>query len=625
MLRYYCENCEIYLDENQIDKNTNKCLVCKGKLENLVENSDERLNKEKKTLILKNREKYNNSSVKTISDLYWCEKCNVPSFFEKCNQCQSELTRIGVDLRPVFPEEQLLMDILTEKEYDIVNKSVWYLSSHKYLVDGTVINISRTKLMNKDTAFIRKELEKRKSEIDYDIFNNIVEDFIKVNEKRFSNMVSEASNYIDKISENYSDDEMFISFSGGKDSTVVDHVVNQTLKGRRILKIFGDTTLEFPLTYDYLKRVKADPFNKTYSPVIVSRNRKDDFYELCNKVGPPARLLRWCCTYFKTTPISDKIDLLFKSKKKVLTFYGIRRNESASRSKYDMESDSPKIAKQRAFSPIIDWFDFDIWLYLLSTKIDFNDAYRLGYSRVGCWCCPNNNEWAMFLSDIYMEELSNKWNNILLDFAKKTNKTEPEKYVKDGSWRARQGGNGLAISENSLLNYTPCVAEADTFNYQLTKPITEQLYEFFKPFGNRDKLVGNIRKGEVYFLDKNGLPNIRLQGRIGTSLLKVTILNYKNLGNISKKIRNIQDAQSKIECQLTKYQLCIGCSGCKSVCKFDAISIKPNGTIKNNNGIEIDNIEYKIDENKCVHCGDCIDHYESGCYMKKVLRIKRES
>lgn len=48
--------------------------------------------------------------------------------------------------------------------------------------------------------------------------------------------------------------------------------------------------------------------------------------------------------------------------------------------------------------------DIEIWLYLLGEDVDFNDAYRLGYDRVGCWCCPNNNERAQFLSSIYMPE-----------------------------------------------------------------------------------------------------------------------------------------------------------------------------------------------------------------------------
>ena len=30
--------------------------------------------------------------------------------------------------------------------------------------------------------------------------------------------------------------------------------------------------------------------------------------------------------------------------------------------------------------------------FSLAESVDFNGAYRLGYDRMGCWCCPNNNQ-----------------------------------------------------------------------------------------------------------------------------------------------------------------------------------------------------------------------------------------
>ena len=80
-------------------------------------------------------------------------------------------------------------------------------------------------------------------------------------------------------------------------------------------------------------------------------------------------------------------------------------------------------------SPIFFWKDIDIWLYILSKDIDFNDAYRLGYDRVGCWCCPNNNQRAQFLSRIYMPEQSEQWRDFLIRFAKKIGKPDAEEYV----------------------------------------------------------------------------------------------------------------------------------------------------------------------------------------------------
>jgi phosphoadenosine phosphosulfate reductase len=51
---------------------------------------------------------------------------------------------------------------------------------------------------------------------------------------------------------------MFVSFSGGKDSSVVSDLVMRALGRADILHIFGDTTLEFPETFQYMDQYKAD-------------------------------------------------------------------------------------------------------------------------------------------------------------------------------------------------------------------------------------------------------------------------------------------------------------------------------------------------------------------------------
>lgn len=83
------------------------------------------------------------------------------------------------------------------------------------------------------------------------------------------------------------------------------------------------------------------------------------------------------------------------------------------------------------------------------------------------------------------------------------------------------------------------------------------------------------------------------------------------------KTKNIKDAKLKIECQITKYQMCIGCLACESVCKHNAMTIK-----KANDNINGE-ISYTIDDEKCVRCGECVNHFEGGCYMRKVLIKKR--
>ena len=445
--------------------------------------------------------------------VYWCDDCKIPLFDDICPLCGKQARRIGSDIRPVFPEERLLLEILLDKPFLYKEASVWNTSGNHYYADGKPIKFSVSQTKGMDAVKIRKRYDKLCGENTYDSFEKYIGKFLIANRKRYDYISSEAMEYIRTAAKDADLTEMFVSFSGGKDSTVVSDLVMRALGTQQVLHLYGDTTLEFPESAEYVARFKKD-HKKT--PVITSKNRDKDFLELCEQLGPPSRVMRWCCTIFKTGAIQRKIQTLFRNQKRILTFYGIRRSESVSRSKYDRDSDSPKIAVQRTISPIIDWFDFDIWLYLLTTGIDFNKAYRLGYTRVGCWCCPNNSRWSEFLSEIYMPEQHAKWHSFLVEFAEKIGKPDPEVYVNDGKWKARQGGAGVEYAQTSVLTFEPCALQENTLNFELQKPITEELYELFKPFGTINRTIGNERLGEVFVTGSDGGFLLKLQGKIGT-------------------------------------------------------------------------------------------------------------
>ncbi len=568
MIRYFCESCNAYTE-------TSECSICHGR-------------------------------TKLESKIYWCTKCNVPIYDKVCTCCNTKGNYLTTDVRPVFPEEKLLLSILLGDLEVLKGKAVWNGVGNRYFVDGKRLNISNKELISKNPEEVIATLQANKEWIDYEEFEQYIQVFIAANKGRYEAITAEALDYIYEASRNYSQGEMFVSFSGGKDSTVTSHLAIRGIGTPKLIHIFGDTTLEFPETMKYVERFRKD---NPMIPILSARNKEQGFMELCDQVGPPSRVMRWCCTIFKTGAITRKIDSTFKHKKNILTFYGVRRSESTSRSKYDRESDSPKIAKQKVVSPIIDWLDFDVWLYILTSKIDFNDAYRLGYTRVGCWCCPNNSEWSAFLSSLYMTEQYKAFNEFLVNFARRIGKKDAEVYVKEGKWKARQGGNGIEHSKNIFVEFKPCVTQENTFDYQLTKPVSEDLYELFKPFGFLNKEIGNKRLGEVYVLDRKENPVLKLQGRIGSNNLKVSILKLP-LG----RAKNIREAEMKVQNQLTKYQICLACLGCESACKHDAIKIKK---------LSNDIYEYRIDDNKCIRCGECITHYDGGCYMRKVLITKR--
>lgn len=545
------------------------------------------------------------------STIYWCKECNIPIYNDTCPVCGNKGKYMATDVRPVFPEENMLISlILTGNPFEFQKQSMWY-GANNYIIDGVKHKVSISEInkwpIDKVKA-LKEEYEKNAVDIDYTYFDEYKTRFIEANRDRYNYITEEAVNFVQQYTKRYSLEDMMVSFSGGKDSTVTSHIVNVALGTNKVIHIFGDTTLEFPYTLEYKKR-----FNKNAESqgvrILTAKNREKNFEQLCDVVGPPSRVMRWCCTVFKTGAIQKTISSVFKDKTNILSFQGIRHSESASRSKYDRESDSPKITKQKVASPIIDWIDFDVWLYILSTGIDFNYAYRLGWTRVGCWCCPNNGAWSEFLAKVHMYDQYVHWHQLLVDFAAKIGKPDPENYVSDGGWKARQGGNGLEAAQTSIVTFEPCATDENAFNYELQKPISDELYELFKPFGSINQELGNKRLGEVFVINKAGKIVLVLQGRKGNTRLKVIIKDFHIAG-----AKTLAIAESKIQCQLTKYQMCLGCKACESVCKHDAISVKDDGTGK---------IVYTVDDKKCVRCTECVGHFNAGCYMRKVLCIKR--
>ncbi len=580
MLQYICKRC------NDLICETSTCPVCKSRTE-LLE-----------------------------SEIYWCFHCNAPTFNSKCEQCGSNCEYIGTDIRPVFPEERLLLEILLGMPFLFADKAVWNVGNNNYIVNGKRKNVSFKSLRDKNDVHgiisKLKEYEQQNEPYIKSFYNSgTISNFIKINKAHLNMITHEAFEYIRNLTINKDEGDMYISFSGGKDSTVTSHLVRSALADKTIIHIYGDTTLEYPTSEIYIKRFRRD---NPAVPLLVAKNKDQDFNNLCEVIGPPARMLRWCCTVFKTGAITKKIDATFKDSKQLIAFQGIRRSESNSRNKYEKESNNSKIKKQLAVNPIIDWIDFDVWLYILSNNLDFNDAYKQGFSRVGCWCCPNNGVWSEFLSSIYMPDQYNEFHKILYEFAQKIGKPDWKEYIDNGEWKKRQGGNGLEISKNSVVSFKPCALEENTYNFDLTKPISEEIYKFFKPFGILNFDIGRKALNEVYVLDKRtNMPLLRISGKMGTSLLKIAVVGESPL------FVNRKTTEMYLKNQINKYQTCIGCTYCEAVCKFGALKVfnTKKGDVSN------ETISYAIDAEKCVGCLECVKHFDNGCYINKVLKIKK--
>ncbi len=529
--------------------------------------------------------------------VYWCKKCNVPIFNKSQHECACDGSIIKISessiCNPVFIQEKKLIGKIID--VDLSEHQLWYLGSSNYYLNENIVHVPYKEWYKaKKHLLVAEELRSNiEIESDYSEYSN----WAGANEMYITNLIFEAEEYITATLAKYKPESYIptVSFSGGKDSTVISRLVMDALQNSSALHFFGDTTLEFPETYKYV----FEKFRRENPKVpIIPSETENDFFKLCKVFGPPSQHERWCCTIFKTSTLNKEYENLPGNS---LTFLGIRHSESRARSTYDRTQEKSKISSQVNAMPIIEWADYDVWLYIIYKHLLVNDCYHYGYKRVGCWCCPYNSDWSMMLTEIYHPDLIKQWKDMIYDFANKTSKDDADDYYTEGRWKTRRGASGLEVKNTSIID-TPCNLSDKARNIIVDRTLGKDVIEFFKPFGDL-KIVEKKDATYISVFDTDKSGNYRkcfeLIFAYGTSVLKVLPEDRIDATNLLNRIK----------CQLRKYQLCIKCSACDSAC--------PNGAIDTIHGA------YKIDESKCQHCKHCISKFYNGCIMCDVLSSKK--
>ncbi len=535
-----------------------------------------------------------NQEIKTVA--YWCRRCKTPVIKPKedkqiCPCCGKRMKFLSNTLRPVFPAERKLVELLTGE--NLKEHSVWK-GKGTYYVDGRSLRISNQAKVDADDEKLRKELLTQK----YDMaeFENEIARFIEFNKKHLEYISEEAKEFIREESAKFDIRNTMVSFSGGKDSSVVSDLVCKALPDKKIIHLFADTTLEIQSTYDYVERLKKN----NQIEMHIARNNDNDFFEMSKKIGPPTMSGRWCCYMFKTGAINRKMNELFDGK--VLSFYGVRKSESAKRANYNRveeKTESVKIAKQRSSAPILYWTDLEVWLYILANKLDFNDAYKKGYNRVGCYCCPNATISSELMERIYNHKKFSKWMKIVREFGEQSGKSDLDDYVKLGRWKMRNGGVGVKAAGSVKLKSAECTAEENGKIYELQKDIKPEFFDLFIPFGF-------IQEGRKEIGEK-----LILQAGTMIPIVSIQTLDKRKVKIVTINVKNPRSLHSRLAYQIVKYNACNQCLKCESLCRFGAITCKPDS--------------YRIDEKKCKRCQCCVNpkYLAGGCLMCRYLRTRR--
>lgn len=178
------------------------------------------------------------------AEIFWCDICDLPvitslSFDNRniCPLCSRKMRHLATDIRPVFPEERLLLAALLDKPLGFfMNCSVWALNS-RYYIDDKSINVSAKSFAEADADFIAAKISSANVEINYTRFDSDVVNFVRANRYRLATLKDEAESFVRRTAKNFFSERVVVSFSGGKDSTVVVDIVTRALNNPSLVHL----------------------------------------------------------------------------------------------------------------------------------------------------------------------------------------------------------------------------------------------------------------------------------------------------------------------------------------------------------------------------------------------------
>lgn len=210
-----------------------------------------------------------------------------------------------------------------------------------------------------------------------------------------------------------------VSFSGGKDSTVLLHIARRVVP--HIQAVFADTGLEYPEIRSFVQRTPnvqivrpkmsfLEVVSKYGYPVVSKRmaqyigqvqrtkspylkalrltgTRKDGTLSPMAKISnkwqflteAPFKISDQCCKHLKKNPLDSLGGY---------PIIGTMADESDQRLEmfYRHSCNAFNLTRPRS-APLSFWTEHDIWQYIKQNGLQYSQIYDLGYSRTGCMFC----------------------------------------------------------------------------------------------------------------------------------------------------------------------------------------------------------------------------------------------
>ncbi len=259
-----------------------------------------------------------------------------------------------------------------------------------------------------------------------------------------------------------------IGYSGGKDSTATLQLVwlalselpKEELK-KQVHIINTDTMVESPVMSKWVQKslkTMDDTAAEQGLPFVTHRltPAMDNTFWV-NFIGRgypfPRKKLRWCTDRLKIQPVNTFVKEKIAEHGEIIMVIGTRKAESARRAKTmayyekkrvrELLSPNQAMVNELVFSPLEDWNDNDVWVFLMQYKNpwgysnkDLLTLYRgatadnecpmmvekglpsCGKSRFGCWVCTMVEKDKSMEAMIFNDD-EKAWMSALLEFRNK--------------------------------------------------------------------------------------------------------------------------------------------------------------------------------------------------------------